>query len=52
MVSAAWPAHAVRRAADPRPPTRRFVVADLAYALILISGFALLVLILRGLESL
>ncbi len=34
------------------PLTGRIMMADLAYALLLIGGFALLVLMLRGLESL
>jgi hypothetical protein len=33
-------------------PWRVSVMADLAYALLLIGGFALLVLMLRGLDSL
>jgi hypothetical protein len=35
-----------------RVPVEEFPMADLAYALLLTGGFALLVLMLRGLDSL
>lgn len=52
VVSAVWGRACCAPPRPTRPFMRRSTMADLAYTLLLIGGFALLVLMLRGLESL